>query len=167
MFAPQQKPTGVKLSPKERKINRLAKAKALGFRTQKVSSVKKRVWRSFSTYIRTRDCTDGMGACISCGRVYPYEDLQAGHYIAKSVASALYFDEDNVNIQCQGCNLFKHGNQLEYGIRLREKIGPLRIQRLLARRHDRKDWTFDALLDVEEEIRRKMAILESSQAESD
>lgn len=50
--------------------------------------------------------------------------MHAGHYYAKSLGLAVYFDEVNVQAECPACNLFKHGNLAPYAIALRKKYGP-------------------------------------------
>ena len=71
----------------------------------------------FNKYIRTRD--EGM-VCISCGSD---KANQAGHWISVKQSSALRFHEWNVNLQCAGCNLYLHGNQVMYRVGLVKKIG--------------------------------------------
>jgi len=66
------------------------------------------LWKKFSEYIRLRDCikttgTIWKGACRTCGRVYRFEKLQAGHFIPGRTR-AILFDEKCVHIQCWRCN---------------------------------------------------------------
>ena len=80
--------------------------------------LKKEAWDLFSKYIRLRDClrttgTKERGKCITCGREFPFNKLQAGHFVSGRHNSNL-FNERGCHAQCKGCNLFKHGNQLEY-----------------------------------------------------
>lgn len=65
---------------------------------------KKKAWDAFSRYIRTRDCLKSTGdrnrgACVTCGRVFDFKKLQAGHFIPGRVNSIL-FDEQCVHAQC-------------------------------------------------------------------
>ena len=53
---------------------------------RKLSYYKNKAWKVFSIYIRTRDClattkTAENGKCVTCNRVFPFEELQAGHAI--------------------------------------------------------------------------------------
>lgn len=74
----------------------------------------------FSEYIRRRD----KGVCFTCGKRDEWKNMDAGHYIPKSVGgSNLYFNEKNVHAQCTACNRFRHGNLHVYALRLREKYG--------------------------------------------
>ena len=70
-----------------------------------------------NAYVRKRD--EGL-PCISCGS--PNAN-QAGHWISVRQSSALRFNEWNINLQCAGCNLYKHGNQAMYRIGLVNKLG--------------------------------------------
>ncbi len=74
---------------------------------------------------------------------FPFEKLDAGHYIPSTKLSTRY-DEDNINAQCHSCNRFKHGNLIEYRINLVKKIGEGGIELLEAKRNDTvkrpRDW---------------------------
>ena len=65
----------------------------------------------------------------------------AGHYVPKSYGLSLYFDERNVNSQCSGCNLFKHGDLSSYAVALRKKYGPDILEELDAKRKEVKKYT--------------------------
>lgn len=69
--------------------------------------------RVFSLYIRLRDSNNGYFRCISCGRILPYEQADAGHYVNRQHMS-LRYDEKNVNAQCRHCNRFLEGNMQDY-----------------------------------------------------
>lgn len=84
------------------------------------SSYKKFLWRVFSKYIRQRDD----GVCISCGKKKHWKEMDAGHYIPKTLGGMnLYFDERNVNCQCVYCNRYLHGNLSKYALALQRKYG--------------------------------------------
>lgn len=67
-------------------------------------------------FIRERDKSMG---CISCGS----EVTQAGHYRSQGHYSSLRFHEWNINGQCTKCNVFLHGNLIEYRRGLIERYG--------------------------------------------
>lgn len=88
----------------------------------KVSTIKKKVWRLFSEYVRTRDClkTTGLpdyGKCITCQKTVPKSLLQAGHFIPGR-HNANLFSERGVHAQCYNCNINLKGNTLEYRRRI-------------------------------------------------
>lgn len=90
-----------------------------------VPALKKALWKQFSLYIRRREAdSDGFTKCFTCGARKHYTELDAGHYIPKSVGGAnLYFNEKNVQPQCTYCNRYMHGNLTQYALRLQEKYG--------------------------------------------
>ncbi len=72
------------------------------------------LWKLFSKFIRLRDClkttgTIWRGKCVTCGRVYRFNDLHAGHFIPGRMNSIL-FNEQAVHIQCFRCNVVLGGN---------------------------------------------------------
>ncbi len=82
------------------------------------STVKGKAWRAFSKYIRLRDClmttgTPDRGRCITCSFEFPFNQLQAGHFIPGR-HNANLFSEEGVHSQCRSCNIWGHGKPLEY-----------------------------------------------------
>ncbi len=87
-------------------------------KTVRTRTLKANAWRIFSRYIRLRDClfttgTKEYGLCVSCGFQFPFDNLQAGHFIAGR-HNANLFSEEGVHAQCRLCNIIKKGNQLSY-----------------------------------------------------
>ena len=96
----------------------------------------------FNNWIRERDRDKG---CISCGGKVE----QAGHYFNQGQHSSLRFDEMNVNGQCVRCNLFLHGNLIEYGQGIIKRYGPLEHYLLIIKSRNRiKKWTRDELNEI-------------------
>ena len=92
----------------------------------------RRADRAFSLYIRTRDSQKFFGKqfqCISCGRILPIEQCDAGHYVNRQHQS-LRYNEFNVNGQCRHCNRFDEGNMQGYRQGLVEKHGELMVKQL-------------------------------------
>jgi len=88
-----------------------------------LSSSKKKAWKQFSLYIRSRNSLDGETAqCITCLRWYPIKELQAGHWLPGRHNSVL-FDERNCHEQCYGCNVMKKGNPVVYYHFMETKYG--------------------------------------------
>ena len=77
---------------------------------------KKETWKLFSLYIRLKYADDnGYVSCCTCGIKKHYKEMQAGHFIAGRNNSIL-FEEKCVHPQCGRCNVYKHGNTVEYFI---------------------------------------------------
>lgn len=103
--------------PKRSKVLTIAKLKA------KLDLV-------FKAYIRARDLRDdGTFVCVSCGMVKTKDQMHAGHFYA-STFTATRWDESNVNSQCIACNVFLHGNLLNYRNGMLDKYGYGEINRL-------------------------------------
>ncbi len=92
------------------------------------------VWPMFSQFIRMRDCIRtteilDFGRCISCGELYDFQDLEAGHYIPGRHASNLFY-ERGCHSQCNDCNQFLRGNRFKYAKALVKLYGPDIIREL-------------------------------------
>jgi len=78
--------------------------------------------RVFSKYIRTKYLRDNFVECVTCGRKYPINKIQAGHFMSRKHYSTRY-DEENVFPQCYGCNVARSGEQYLYSKFIDEKFG--------------------------------------------
>lgn len=106
----------------------------MGFKKSKspkgVSYWHERLWKVFSEFIRRRDADEnGLCACISCGRIAHWKQMDAGHFIGKGVSLFLKYDERNVNAQCGRCNLnegnyagYREGMIKKYGLEVVEEL---------------------------------------------
>ena len=71
----------------------------------------------FSQYIRLRYAKNEIAECVTCGKKDHWKKLQAGHFMSRSNYSTRW-DEDNVQVQCVGCNVYKSGEQYKYSLYL-------------------------------------------------
>lgn len=102
-----------------------------GLRPKGRGNPKHKAWKVFSEYIRRRDADEnGMVKCISCATVDHWKNMDAGHFIPKSVSSALRFHELNVHGQCPSCNQWKSGNLTDYALSLQRHYGPDILEKL-------------------------------------
>ena len=62
----------------------------------------------FSQYIRRKDAIDEIATCVTCGKKDHYKKLQCGHWASRRHYSTRW-DEQNCNVQCSGCNVFRAG----------------------------------------------------------
>ena len=100
-----------------------------------IKTTKAKLVRVFSHFIRLRDTNEhGVGQCISCGKFVVAwrvadgkmkwnQSVHAGHYYSRGASKSLYFDEKNVNLQCNQCNSFHEGNKQGYAQGLIRKYG--------------------------------------------
>lgn len=108
------------------------KAKRESFKTK--SQWDKEAQSAFNRYIRIRD--EGK-ECVSCGNPLIGKSnyltgsaIDASHYRSRGAASHLKFNVFNVHSACTRCNRQLSGNAVEYRIRLIERIGLERVERL-------------------------------------
>ena len=88
-----------------------------------VSKLKKELDKWFSIYIRLRDASDsGMAHCFTCVKIDHYKKLQCGHFQSRRCHSTRWH-EQNCQVQCVGCNMFKQGEQWKFGMALDVKYG--------------------------------------------
>ena len=102
-----------------------------------ITTLKKKLWKIFSIYIRMRDCLETTGTtthgnCCTCGRDYPIGKLQAGHFIPGREDSIL-FDPACVHAQCYRCNVQRSGEWVKYFRFMEKKYGREFIFELMIR----------------------------------
>ena len=117
---------------------------------------------AFSMYIRTRDSQEygcEQFRCISCGKVFPIDKADAGHYVNRSHA-ALRFSEENVHAQCRRCNRFDEGNIIGYRKGLLDKIGEHRLAYIEGNEHEPCRLGLKELLRIAEYYTEKTAEFE-------
>lgn len=64
----------------------------------------------FSIYIRRRYAKNDISECVTCGKRDHWKNLQAGHFMSRK-HYATRWDEENVQVQCSSCNVFRYGEQ--------------------------------------------------------
>ena len=105
-------------------------------------------------YVRKRD--EGK-PCISCGCQWNSE-FQAGHYYASGSFETLKFHLDNINGQCEQCNLFKSGNFENYTLNLPKRIGIDSFNNLVklaeVDKQFSKVWNLQNLKEIRENIKK-------------
>lgn len=129
-----------------------------------LTSVKKKVWKTFSEYIRARDCmrTTGcasFGLCITCGKRYHIKLLQAGHFVSGRHNHNL-FDEKGVHAQCYNCNVNLKGNTLEYRRQIIKLYGVGADERLEEDNKIIKKFTIEELEELNKELKMKIKNVE-------
>ena len=111
------------------------KGKKAKKKSPKKSLLKQKAWQAFSKYVRLRDCllTTGTlthGRCITCGKVFEFSSLQAGHFIPGR-NNAILFNPVQVHAQCIGCNMFGKGMFPEYYKEMVSRYGLQEVQQMI------------------------------------
>lgn len=96
---------------------------------ESITTLKKKLDEVFSLYIRQKYEKDGVIECYTCGVVKPLKEMQNAHFWSRSHLSTRW-EEKNCRVCCVGCNVFKHGNYIEYTRRLLKEIGQEEFDKL-------------------------------------
>ncbi len=75
----------------------------------------------FSEYIRRRYAKNDIAECVTCGKKDHWKKLQAGHFMSRKHYSTRW-DERNVEVQCQGCNVWRYGEQYKFSLHLGSEL---------------------------------------------
>lgn len=87
-----------------------------------------RAWKAFSKWVRVSNADwKGDVACFTCGRVYPWQQMDAGHFFH----NVLDFNIYNIHPQCKRCNKYKQGEGVAYYEKLRELYGQEVVEGLI------------------------------------
>jgi len=121
-----------------------------------LSFYKKKLDQVFSKFIRQRDAdSHGRVRCFTCGRIYHWKEIQAGHYISRQHLN-LRWAEYNVHPQCVGCNVFKKGNMDVYAIALQAKYGLDILQELQRQKQKIRKFTIGELINLIDRYEEKL-----------
>ena len=113
-----------------------------------LSSLKKKLDRVFSQWVRLRDADEGGTVeCCTCKKLLFWKEAHAGHWISRRHMSTRYTPE-NVHAQCARCNLYEQGAGAEYAQFILRKYGHETFETLLAEKRQVKKWTPDELQDL-------------------
>ena len=91
-------------------------------RRSSLKKYKNKLDRIFSKFIRLRDSKNGIGRCITCGKLINWTKAHCGHFMPRT-RLATRFNEQNCNLQCPRCNTFSEGEHYIYGKMLNQKYG--------------------------------------------
>ena len=118
--------------------------------------LKKTLWTTVvSPYIRLKYAdSNGYVKCVTCGRVYHYKKMQAGHFIHK--LNATYFIEMNLHPQCLRCNYYLSGNMGDYRKFMENTYGKDKVEELEITSKPNFKLTDDYLQEVKDYYKPKL-----------
>ena len=85
------------------------------------SKLVKKLDAVFSQYIRLKDSVGEIATCFTCGKKDHWKKLQNGHFQSRK-HYATRWDEQNCQVQCAGCNVFRYGEQFLFAKYLDERF---------------------------------------------
>lgn len=100
----------------------------------------------FSEYIRRRYAKNDIVECITCGKKDHWKNLQAGHFMSRK-HYATRWDEENVEVQCMACNVYRYGEQYLFA----KHLGQEKADELLAKSRTMvklKDWELQDMIEI-------------------
>lgn len=131
-------------------------------KTKDAKWYKKAVDKARRAYIRKRDLDSrGYAQCITCKAVKQESDLQVGHIFSRvnDFSSEIGGDERAVNLQCESCNGFRHGEGALYCLAVDEKYGKGTCVELKKKRDTLKKWSSAELRNLLQEYQDKLVKL--------
>ena len=106
---------------------------------------------------------NGYCECVTCGKILPWNEAHGGHYIPKGHSSYWSLVEENVHVQCPGCNNFgmKHGTAAQqYTLYMLDTYGRDFVEDMENRKRDerklyKKDY-LDMIKEWTEQIKQHL-----------
>lgn len=103
--------------------------------------LKKKVWKEFSRFIRTRGAdSEGMNDCFTCEVRLHFKQLEAGHLVPGRT-NAILFNELSVNPQCRRCNGHFRGNTIVYYPKMVALHGQEAVDQIVAQKDVTHKWS--------------------------
>lgn len=120
-----------------------------------------KLWETLKKYVKERDHY----TCVTCWKQVEGSNCQAGHFFTgASCPVSVYFDEENVHVQCYRCNISLSGNWPEYYKFMLRKYGQETIDKLWRMKDHLKGerWEIPEYKTKIEYYEKKYAILHHS-----
>lgn len=135
----------VALVGKEKKKERKRETREMREKLKTRSDFMREAQTACNRYIRARDAGN---PCISCGGNTGAK-MNAGHYRSVGSCPELRFNEFQIYFQCEKCNSYLSGNQIEYRKALRLKIGDELLE-WIESNHGPKKYTVEELKEIKQ-----------------
>ena len=154
-LATSKRAKAVKLAQvKERRADKVKRDKL-----KSKSDWAKEAQTAFNAFIRVRDHDQ---PCISCGKHHTGQ-YHAGHFRSRGSQPALRYEESNIWLQCQPCNVALSGNLLNYRKALIARIGIEKVE-WLEGPHEPKKYTIPELQAIKAHYTAKLKELKNGRS---
>ena len=122
-----------------------------------VKWLKKQAENVCNRYIRLRDQKLHGNTCISCGYDFKIGGRvkNAGHYKPQGGNSLWRYDERNIHLQCDRCNMHLAANLTPYRVNLIAKVG-IEVVEELENTKTPKRWSVEELKEIIETYKLKI-----------
>ena len=115
----------------------------------------------FSKYVRLKYAENGYVACCSCGKVFHWKAIHAGHWIIRKYLNTRW-DEFNVHPQCCSCNTFGEGNSAGYAQFMLKTYGTEIMDDLYEKSRDNTQWKAEDIEKLIPIYKAKLKSVESN-----
>lgn len=132
-------------------------------KTPSINSLKKKVWKEFSKYIRLKYSCFGMVRCYTCDTPLSWREAQCGHGLGGRYNSIL-FDEELCRPQCIRCNIFLGGNYDVFHAKLIKENGIKWFEKKLKQKNTPKQFTIPELEKLYEHYKKLVQEYENGTA---
>ena len=95
---------------------------------------------------------NGYCACVTCGKIDRWQDLQGGHFISRRFTAHKLLEEQ-IHPQCPGCNGPKKGNPVAYTLYMLDRYGREWVDNLEATKWDTKKYSRAEITEIIEDLK--------------
>ena len=95
---------------------------------------------------------NGYCACVTCGKIDRWQDLQGGHFISRRFTAHKLLEEQ-IHPQCPGCNGPKKGNPVAYTLYMLDTFGREWVDNLEATKWDTKKYSRAEITEIIEDLK--------------
>jgi hypothetical protein len=124
----------------------------------KRSTLIKKLDSVFSIYIRRKNAINDIAECVTCKKKSHWSKLQNGHWASRRHYSTRW-DEQNCNVQCAGCNVFRAGEIYLYTKYLCSQYGENFPEQLYIKSQKTVKFADDDLIEMIEYYNSKLESL--------
>ena len=104
---------------------------------------------------------NGYCTCVTCGNVCHWKKCDGGHFIKRGFQIHM-LTEENIHVQCKGCNGFQDGNLVAYTLFMQEMYGMEFVEELERTKHDKCTLIRPDLEDMLIDLRARNRVLEAA-----
>ena len=102
----------------------------------------------------------GMCRCVTCGKRQHWKEADGGHFISRTY-SRWKLAEENIHVQCKGCNRFGHKVADNYAIYMIDMYGADHVRHMVETKREVIKWNRVELEELKADLRKRVKELEA------
>lgn len=127
-------------------------------KTKTLASLKAKMDKLWSEYIRRKDARGGLATCVTCRKSAPWKEMQCGHFVSR-VHLATRWLETNTHVQCAACNVLLRGNYVEFAVYMIDQWGEATVRDLRDLKHKTVKYNRSEYETMIEDVLVKLALI--------